>query len=179
MFIEERESSLFAWENLGNIKEGRPNLGSQMNIIVYRLMQYTLRDVLIKEMGYEKTNEILYQAGYIGGKAIYDNLLTKKSPLDDFLKELEEVFIELKIGIIRFEKVDIKKMEFVIVVEEDLDCSGLSICNETICTYDEGFLAGILESFTNKEFIVKEVDCWCTGERVCRFSAKLNNIEKC
>jgi predicted metal-binding protein len=25
---------------------------------------------------------------------------------------------------------------------------------------------------TNKEFKVKEVDCWCSGDRVCRFDVK-------
>lgn len=173
MFKEERITSQFSWEMIGNIEEGRPNLGSQMNVAVYRLMQYTLRDVLIQEVGVEKTDQILYQAGYIAGNAVYDNLLTKKDDLHSFLKELEEVFISLKIGILRFEKVDVEKMEFAVAVEEDLDCSGLPLCNEAICTYDEGFIAGILESFTSKPFSVKEIDCWCTGERVCRFLAVL------
>lgn len=171
MFIEERDSTLFNWEMIGDIKAGRPNLGSQLNVAVYRLMQYTLRDVMIKEVGVEKANEIMYNAGYIGGKAFYENMLTPQNNLDAFVKELEETFISLKVGIIRFEKVDTETKEFVVVVEEDLDCSGLPVCNEAICTYDEGFIAGILESFSSQKYDVKEVDCWCTGERVCRFVA--------
>ena len=30
----------------------------------------------------------------------------------------------------------------------------------------------MIESFTGKKFLVKEVDCWCTGDRTCRFSAR-------
>jgi predicted hydrocarbon binding protein len=41
-----------------------------------------------------------------------------------------------------------------------------------ICKYDEGFIAGLLESYSGKPFKVKEVDCWCTGERTCRFKAE-------
>ena len=35
-----------------------------------------------------------------------------------------------------------------------------------------GFIAGLLESFTGKAFRVKEIDCWCTGDRTCRFRAE-------
>ena len=35
-----------------------------------------------------------------------------------------------------------------------------------------GFIAALLEKFTGKAFLVKEIDCWCTGERTCRFTAE-------
>ncbi|RKX74953.1 MAG: hypothetical protein DRP87_15715 [Spirochaetes bacterium] len=37
---------------------------------------------------------------------------------------------------------------------------------------DEGFFSGILGEFTGETFNVKEVDCWASGDRVCRFKAK-------
>jgi predicted hydrocarbon binding protein len=55
-------------------------------------------------------------------------------------------------------------------VAEDLDCSGIPVCSEEICTYDEGFISGIMLEFTGKRFNVKEIDCWCSGGRVCRFN---------
>lgn len=60
-------------------------------------------------------------------------------------------------------------MEFVLTVAEDLDCSGLPFVDQAVCTYDEGFITGILKVYTGKEFTVKEIDCWGTGDRVCRF----------
>ena len=48
MFKEERENSMFEWNMIGDIHEGRPNLGNTMDVAVYRLMQFTLRDVIIK-----------------------------------------------------------------------------------------------------------------------------------
>ena len=47
MFKTERETYQFKWQDIGDIEKGRPNLGNLMNVAVYRLMQYTLRDVLI------------------------------------------------------------------------------------------------------------------------------------
>ena len=37
----------------------------------------------------------------------------------------------------------------------------------------EGFIAGLFERFTGKTYHVKEIDCWCTGDRTCRFCAEL------
>ena len=31
------------------------------------------------------------------------------------------------------------------------------------------FIAGIFREYTGEEFNAREVDCWATGERVCRF----------
>jgi len=61
---------------------------------------------------------------------------------------------------------------FILTVEEDLDCSGLPDTSDVVCVYDEGFIQGILESFSGNGFNVKEIDCWCTGARTCRFEAK-------
>ena len=59
--------------------------------------------------------------------------------------------------------------EIVLTVGEDLDCSGLPVTGEEVCTYDEGFLAGILEAYTGSEYHVREIDCWANGNRTCRF----------
>jgi predicted hydrocarbon binding protein len=44
--------------------------------------------------------------------------------------------------------------------------------DEAICTFDEGLIAGILERQLGVPFHVKEIDCWGTGDRVCRFKAR-------
>jgi hypothetical protein len=172
MFKEERESSLFDWSMIGNIPEGRPNLGSTMDVAVYRLMQFTLRDVIIQEFDTETADRIFYKAGKLAGKELFKNLITQKTDFGAFVKELQDILAALKIGILRVEKSDFTKMEFTLTVAEDLDCSGLPVCDENICTYDEGFISGLLLEFSGKEFDVKEVDCWCSGERVCRFEVK-------
>lgn len=60
--------------------------------------------------------------------------------------------------------------DIVLTVGQDLDCSGLPITNENVCNYDEGFISGILEAYTGKRYDVREVDCWASGNRVCRFN---------
>lgn len=68
-----------------------------------------------------------------------------------------------------------ENMVIQLTVDEDLDCSGLPDTGDQICVYDEGLIQGILESFTKRPFQVRETDCWCTGERTCRFQAKVED----
>ena len=171
MFKEEREELSFNWNMIGNIGEGRPNLGSTMDVSVYRLMQFTLRDVLIKQFDAETADRIFYEAGEHAGKEFYKELITQKDDFNKFVVELQELLKKLKIGILRVEKSDLENMNFTLTVAEDLDCSGLPASDETICTYDEGFISGLFSEYTGKSFDVEEVDCWCSGDRVCRFEA--------
>jgi len=162
----------FEWEHLGDISEGRPNLGSETSVVAYRLMQYTFKDAFSKEIGKEKTLELFIKAGTLAGKEFCKNVLDTSMPFTEFIADLKEKLISLKIGILMVEKADEKKLQFVLTVSEDLDCSGLPIFGEAVCDYDEGFIAGIFEGYTGKKFMVKEVDCWATGDRTCRFEAK-------
>jgi uncharacterized protein len=162
----------FSWDLLGDIELGRPNLGPVARLEVYRLMQFCFRDVIEKAHGSEEADRIFYQAGYLAGRHFYENLIGPLQDLNDFVAKLQSLLKELKIGILRVEEADQEKGRFVITVSEDLDCSGLPEKEFEFCTYDEGFIAALLESFTGKKFLVKEVDCWCTGDRTCRFLAQ-------
>jgi len=162
----------FSWELLGDIEEGRPNLGNTTRVEIYRLMQFTFRDVIEQNLGSDKTDEIFFSAGKLAGKEFYKHMIKPKQELNDFVNQLQEVLKELGIGILRIEKTDMEKGELTLTVSEDLDCSGLPELGYEICTYDEGFISALLESFTGIEFHVKEIDCWCTGDRTCRFTAK-------
>jgi uncharacterized protein len=163
----------FTWDDIGDIETGRPNLGNTTSVSVYRLMQYTMRNVLNENLGHEKAEELFYKAGFIAGKEFCNKLLDKTLEFYPFIARLQNVMKELNIGILRVEKSDLETLNFVFVVAEDLDCSGLPLTGETVCEYDEGFFSGILQQYMNKEFVVKEVDCWASGDRVCRFKIEL------
>ncbi len=170
--MEEERKYRFSWEQLGNIKRGRPNLGPHARIEVYRLMQFCFRDVIEQEHGTEAADALFYKAGYLAGEEFYKNVIGETSDISEFVKKLQFVLRDLGIGILRVEETDLANGRLVMTVSEDLDCSGLPDTSYVICTYDEGFIAALLKSFTGKSFTVKEVDCWCTGDRTCRFVAQ-------
>jgi len=161
----------FSWENLGDIIEGRADLGVEMPVIVYRLMQFTMLDILSKEFGPDKADDFFRKAGFLAGTEFAKNVLDLSVDLNTFLADLTTALADFKIGILRMEAFDPDTGNIVMTVGQDLDCSGLPVTDETICHYDEGFIAGILNAFTGKDYDVKEIDCWSNGDRVCRFQA--------
>jgi predicted hydrocarbon binding protein len=156
MFKEEREESRFEWSMLGDIEKGRPNLGPMVHVI--------------RDYGVEEADKIFFEAGKKAGEEYCENILTEKKDLNGLSADLQRTMKEFGIGIYRVEPADWERGSFVVTVAEDLDCSGIPICSEEICIYDEGFIAGLLLAYTGKDFTVKEVDCWGTGDRVCRFT---------
>ncbi|MCL2294084.1 MAG: 4-vinyl reductase [Spirochaetes bacterium] len=169
VFSNEKDHGVFSWANLGDIKKGRGALGDEMPVLVYRLMQFTMLDVLTRELGKEKAKHFIREAGYIAGKEFTQNVMDISVSLDKFVANLQKALQELKIGILRIESLDEATGEIMLTVAEDLDCSGLPITGEAVCNYDEGFIAGILEAYTTKPYAVREIDCWANGSRVCRF----------
>ncbi len=163
----------FRWELLGNLDIGRPNLGPLTRLENYRLMQFTFRDVLEQEFGTEKTDELFYRAGKLAGNAFYQHLISDPKDFNDLVRQLQGLMRDLSMGILRIEQAELESGIIVLTVSEDLDCSGLPETGDEICVYDEGFLCALFENFTGKPFNVKEIDCWCTGDRTCRFLAKM------
>jgi predicted hydrocarbon binding protein len=163
----------FSWDFIGDMQAGRPNLGNTTRIEVYRLFQYTLRDILEETYGTEAADRLLYRAGQLAGTKFCEKFVGKHDDLSSFVSKVEQALIDLNIGILRIEQADVESAHFVLTVSEDLDCSGLPDIEHAVCTYDEGFIAGLFHTQTGKNFEVKEIDCWCTGDRTCRFEIKL------
>ena len=161
----------FFWNLLGDIENARPNLGPTMRIESYRLMQFTFRDVLEQRYGTEVCDDIFREAGAIAGRAFYENAVEPKPKnFSELVAKLQELLRTFGIGILRIEQSN-DDLSCTLTVSEDLDCSGLPELGYETCIYDEGFLAGILGAFSGLKFNVKEVDCWCTADRTCRFEA--------
>lgn len=173
MFCQNAQEDVnrFQWSSLGDVAVGRGNLGGEMPVLVYRLFQYTMRDVLARRYGSEAVPQILREAGELAGREIAKHMLPLDVPFDQFIAELQQSLKTLKIGILRVERFDLETGKAILTVGEDLDCSGLPIVGTTVCNYDEGFLAGILKEYTGQDYIVTEIDCWAMGARTCRFEA--------
>lgn len=165
----------FSWDStIGcNMDIARPSLGPTTRVEVYRLFQFCLRDILERNYGTEKADDLFREAGILAGKNFYDQFLCSATDVNSLVTLIRDTFSALGIGIFRVEAADLNGMKFTFTVDEDLDCSGMPDTSDVVCVYDEGFIQGILERFSGKPFRVREVDCWCTGARTCRFDAGL------
>jgi len=111
----------FSWDLLGDIPLGRPNLGPDIGLNIYRLMQFTFRDVMEQHLGTEKTNQIFYESGKLAGLEFYKNAFATIKDFNSFFKHIQKALNEFKIGILRVEEADTVKGSFVLTVAEDLD----------------------------------------------------------
>ena len=162
----------FSWDSLGDIEVGRPNLGPQAPVAIYRLLQYSLRQAIRAEYGPEAAPRLLAAAGRLSGREYCRRVLDRSLAPGPFLAELQKRLREWGIGLMRIEQADFERFEFTLTVAEDLDCSGLPVTGETVCEFDEGFIAGVFGEYAGREFSAREVDCWASGDRVCRFAVK-------
>jgi predicted hydrocarbon binding protein len=140
---------------------------------IYRLAQYCFRDVLEQNYGAATADRLFAEAGHLAGTQFFRHMVPHCDNIGDFIKSLQTALLDNGIGILRLEEADYEQGRFTLSIAEDLDCSGLPELDEEICVYDEGFIAGLLKSFTGHNYRVKEVDCWCTGDRTCRFVAEI------
>jgi len=140
-------------------------------------MQFSFRDVLEENFGTEEADRVFREAGYLAGREFYNHLIGPQDSLGGFINKSQCALKEMGIGILRVEESDLAGTNFVLTVSEDLECSGMPETGAELCTYDEGFIAALLESFSDKRFTVREIDCWSTGERTCRFSARMDDDE--
>lgn len=173
--FDEEDEGRFTWDSIGDIADGRMHLGENMPVFVYRLFQFTLKDALVAKFGKETAIEVFREAGVLAGREFASHLLDLTLPFDDFIAKLKDTLEDSKIGILRVESFDAETGKAILTISEDLDCSGLPVTGETVCNYDEGFLTGILQVYTKKDYVVVETDCWATGSRVCRFEANVKS----
>ncbi|MCL2293366.1 MAG: 4-vinyl reductase [Spirochaetes bacterium] len=159
----------FSKELIGNLALGRQNLETVVDLEMYRLMQFTLRDAMEQKIGAEEVDKIFYEAGKVAGNYFFEAYINPVSSVEEFVSKTQQVLKEKKIGILRIEEAALDVGKVILTVDEDLDCSGLPEMDYETCIYDEGFIAALFENFTGKNWQAKEIDCWCTGARTCRF----------
>nr|AXS01278.1 4-vinyl reductase, 4VR [uncultured bacterium] len=174
--MENKRKYKFDWDNTvgADLNQARPNIGPFTRIEVYRLFQFTLRDVLEERFGTETADTLFREAGVMAGKAFYEKFLKEATNTSSLASKIQDYFNALGMGIFRVELAADDSSRFIFTVDEDLDCSGLPDTSDVVCVYDEGFIKGVLDSFSGKSFNVREIDCWCTGARTCRFEAKIS-----
>ena len=153
----------------------RENLGDELPVAVYRMLEYSLKEAVSDRFGKEVQAELFRDAGRRAGTFFAENVLDTGLALDPFISQLQKTLQEMKIGLLRIESVD-EKGRIYLTISEDADCSGLPVLGETVCNYDEGFLAAVVSVYFGKPYTAVETDCWATGDRVCRFRVEAEEI---
>ena len=88
-FFESNQKEYLLWDLLGNIEQGRQNLGSKVPVFIYRLFEYSLKEELTKQFGSEQAAELFRNAGERAGKEFAKNMLDLTLPMPQFFEHLQ------------------------------------------------------------------------------------------
>ena len=170
----------FNWDIIGDLQEGRPNLGGQVNLILYRVMQYTFHEIAVKQFGNDESNRLFYEAGNIAGRFFFDNFLVKDKdlPLDSFLEKLRAVLDENCIRFLRIDSVNEAAGEFAISVAAGFEGDALDAIKLADCDYDNGFVEGVLFKYAGKDFKAKGVNTRAVQDIIPKLGAGLEIREQ-
>ncbi len=166
------QTNLKLADYLQTSSDGRENLGEEIPVAVYRLLEYSLREELTEQFGKETQIRAFQNAGYRAGQFFAGKYLDLSLSFPEFAAQLQSQMEAFKMGVLRIEKMEEDTGRIILTVSEDADCSGLPTLGETVCNYDEGFISGIFTAYTGNPYTTAEIDCWATGDRVCRFCAE-------
>lgn len=121
----------------------RPTLGDTTGVALYRLLRLVaLEDIIGRGAA---------GTAYIAGKKLGGSLGITK--LEDFLGLCEQ----LKIGVIKVPVMERHRIK--VEVYECVTCSGMAPVGRTLCHFEGGLIAGVVESVLKKEAKAKEVEC--------------------
>ncbi|MGA9523608.1 MAG: V4R domain-containing protein [Myxococcaceae bacterium] len=121
----------------------RPKLGDQAGVALYRLLRLVaLEDIVGRGAG---------ATAYVAGKKLGQNLGITK--LEQFL----ELCSAISLGIV---KVPVMTNSRIYVdVYECVTCSGMAPVGRTLCQFEAGIVAGVVQAVTGKQTKAKELTC--------------------
>jgi predicted hydrocarbon binding protein len=121
----------------------RPKLGDKAGVALYRLLRLVaLEDIIGRGAG---------ATAYVAGKKLGQNLgLTK---LEDFLSLCSAI----SLGIVEVPVMTPNRIY--VDVFECVTCSGMSPVGRTICQFEAGIVAGVVQTVTRKQTKAKEMTC--------------------
>src|SRR5262245_4954462 len=125
------------------LKIVRPTLGNDAGIALYRLLRLVaLEDIIGRGAA---------GTAYLAGKKLGIGLGLRK--LEDFL----DLCVSLKIGIIKVPVMTSSRIH--VDVYECVTCSGLKTVGRTLCHFEGGLIAGVVESVLKRRTRAQEITC--------------------
>lgn len=121
----------------------RPQLGDKAGVALYRLLRLVaLEDIIGRGAG---------ATAYVAGKKLGANLGITK--LEQFL----ELCSAISLGVIQVPVMTASRIY--VDVYECVTCSGMAPVGRTLCQFEAGIVAGVVQAVTGKAAKAREVTC--------------------
>jgi uncharacterized protein len=121
----------------------RPQLGDQAGVALYRLLRLVaLEDIIGRGAG---------ATAYVAGKKLGQNLGITK--LEDFLGLCKAI----SLGVVEVPVLTASRIY--VDVYECVTCAGMTPVGRTLCQFEAGLVAGVVQAITGKQTKAKEMTC--------------------
>jgi hypothetical protein len=105
--------------------------------------------------GHKEDTDYLRKEGYSAGVEFSNNIMDMVILPDDSINTLQKKLHDYKINVLRMESYDIDTGNITISFEHEIDFNKLQLSNNDLCSFNEGFVAGILEVYTGRKYDVQ------------------------
>ena len=169
-FKELQKERTHGLDVIGMPEIGRITLGTEVPIRLLRILLFGQLECFSTIVGESATSGLIYRSGRDAGKELLKGVKTKG--LHEALERVAEILEELKIGMVSITKES--KESCMLRIDECAFCSGMLNVGRTICRFEAGLIAGLLESLLGKPIEVEETKCWGKGDEFCEFEIRVD-----
>lgn len=135
---------------------------------VFNMLAYSFVFTLNQHMGHRLALSIARESGLLAGEKYTYNYLDLQDSPNDFLERLRSIRGKTGLAGWKIEKYDTVTGDIAVTIQPPNGCPGRSKSVQSLqCGYMEGFILGILESYTNCKYSVK-AECGNCGNKGTR-----------
>ena len=146
----------------------RKNLGPMVPIQLFQALRIVGMGTALEEMVGAGARAMVYQSGQQLGDLIGLALKPKsEGDLGRYVELVQSICIDLRIGEVNVEQVDLDNGLIVLRVDECVSCAGLRPAPTPICNFEAGMVGGIIRQFVGRPVKATETRCYATGHDTC------------
>lgn len=154
--------------------DNRDNLGPMVPIRLFQALRLIALGTGLEEMLGDGSRALVYQSGQrlgqVLGGAVKD---AAEGQLDHYVELVRGLCIQLSIGQVVPEKVDLDRGELGLRVDECVSCAGIQGTSGPICHFETGMVGGIVREFLGAPVRAVETRCNAVGDKTCAIQVKV------
>ncbi len=152
----------------------REELGSMVPLKLFQSIRLIALGSAMEEMLGAGSRALIYQAGQRLGLHLGEAVLEEaKGDLNAYVALIQDLCLELKIGKLIIDEVDLEQGKLALHLDECVSCAGITGMNAPICNFETGMVGGIIKIFLKKNVRAVETHCHAVGDESCAIQVKV------
>ena len=150
----------------------RPELGDTIPLAVFRIFRQFSAQYSAEILGESGVKTTFTYAGRMLGHDVGKQLYS--SDLGSYLSSVQGFVYDAKIGVL--DLVDSDSDQMVFQLGECVTCAGMPDMGMSICHFEVGLVAGIVETFVKKDVGAFESKCNVNGDDCCEVTIQMDPL---